>query len=162
MYRLTFRSVCNVRDETRPSSAAFWTLNKSFVDCSYTFDSLWPINCENRWLTDFMTSDAHWSLVTGHWSLVTGHWSLVTGHWALGTGHWALFFTVNCELWRRTTRIGIHCSTGVMTVFVWSIREYWPTVDLRLVGRRSRRSDLTGEEANLTDRPALGEGVLKK
>ena len=49
-----------------------------------------------------------------------------------------------------------------MTVFVCSVREYWPTVDLRLVEPRSRRSDLTGEEANLTDRPALGEGVLKK
>jgi hypothetical protein len=33
---------------------------------------------------------------------------------------------------------------------------------LRLVGPRSRRPDLAGEEANLTDRPALGEGVLKK
>jgi hypothetical protein len=48
-----------------------------------------------------------------------------------------------------------------MTVFVWSVHEYWPTVDLRLVGPRSRTSDLTGEEANLTDRPALGDGVLK-
>ena len=51
---------------------------------------------------------------------------------------------------------------GPVTVFVFSVHEYWPTVDLRLVGPRGRRSDLTGEEANLTDRPALGEGVLKK
>jgi hypothetical protein len=35
-------------------------------------------------------------------------------------------------------------------------------VDLRLVGPRSRRPDLAREEANLTDCPALGEGVLKK
>jgi hypothetical protein len=49
-----------------------------------------------------------------------------------------------------------------MTVFVESVREYWPTVDLRLVGPRSRRPDLNGEKANLTDHPALGEGVLKK
>ena len=48
-----------------------------------------------------------------------------------------------------------------MTVFACSLREYWPTVDLRLVGTISRPTDLTGEEANLTDRPALGEGVLK-
>ncbi len=51
---------------------------------------------------------------------------------------------------------------ATMTVFVWLVCEYWPTVDLRLVGRRSGWPDLTGEEANLTDRPALGEGVLKK
>ena len=38
-----------------------------------------------------------------------------------------------------------------MTVFVCSIREYWPTVDLRLVEPRSLPSDVTGEEANLTD-----------
>jgi hypothetical protein len=50
----------------------------------------------------------------------------------------------------------------IATVFVWSVREYWPTVDLRLVGSRSRRPDLTGEEANLMDYPALGEGVLKR
>ncbi len=49
-----------------------------------------------------------------------------------------------------------------LTVFVWSVYEYWLTVDLRLVGPRSQRPDLTGEEANLTDRPALGKGVLKK
>jgi hypothetical protein len=47
-----------------------------------------------------------------------------------------------------------------MTVFV--VREYCPTVDLRLVGHGSQRPDLAGEEANMTDRPALGEGVLKK
>ena len=47
-----------------------------------------------------------------------------------------------------------------MTVFVWSVHEYWPTVDLRLVGPRSLTLGLTGEEANLTDRPALGDGVL--
>ena len=46
-------------------------------------------------------------------------------------------------------------------MFVCSIREYWPTVDLRLVEPRSLPSDLTGEEANLTDRPALGGGVLE-
>lgn len=50
---------------------------------------------------------------------------------------------------------------ATMTVFVCSVHEYWPTVDLRLVEPRGRRSDLVGEEANLTDRPALGEGVLK-
>jgi hypothetical protein len=33
---------------------------------------------------------------------------------------------------------------------------------LRFVGPRSRRPDLAGEEANLTDCPALGKGVLKK
>jgi hypothetical protein len=49
-----------------------------------------------------------------------------------------------------------------VTVFVSSVREYWPTVDLKLVRPRSRRPDLAGEEANLTDHPAFGEGVLKK
>ena len=48
-----------------------------------------------------------------------------------------------------------------MTVFVLSVREYWQTVDLRLVKPSSLPSDLTGEEANLTDRPALDEGVSK-
>ena len=56
----------------------------------------------------------------------------------------------------------LRCTAQRVTVFVCSVREYWPTVDLRLVGPRSRRPDLAGEEANLTDRPALGEGVLKK
>ena len=50
----------------------------------------------------------------------------------------------------------------LVTVFVCSVHEYWPTVDLRLVEPKDRRSDLVGEEANLTDRPALGDGVLKK
>jgi hypothetical protein len=45
---------------------------------------------------------------------------------------------------------------------MWSVHEYWPTVDLRLVGPRSWRPDLAGEEANVTDCPALIKGVLKK
>ena len=50
---------------------------------------------------------------------------------------------------------------ATITVFECSVRKYWPTVDLRLVGPRSLPSDLTGEEANVTDHPALGVGVLK-
>ena len=48
-----------------------------------------------------------------------------------------------------------------VTVFVCSVREYWATVDLSLVGPRSLLSDLMVAEANLTYRPALGKGVLK-
>jgi hypothetical protein len=40
---------------------------------------------------------------------------------------------------------------ATMTVFVCSVREYWPTVDLRLVGTMGRLTDFVGEEANLTD-----------
>jgi hypothetical protein len=44
---------------------------------------------------------------------------------------------------------------------MWSVREYWLTVDVRSIEPRSQRPDLTGEEANLMDSPALGKGVLK-
>ncbi len=41
---------------------------------------------------------------------------------------------------------------ATMTVFVRSVREYWPTVDLRLVGTIGRLTDFVlGEAANLTD-----------
>ena len=46
-----------------------------------------------------------------------------------------------------------------MTVFVCSIREYWPTVDLRLVEPRSLPSDLTERGSEPDGSSSLRRGL---